>query len=67
MTHAIKDGKLWRCPECNMSHYKVGHSKRTLAYYPPVIKDGINTNPDRNISTTHCTCKECGCEFTIKS
>jgi hypothetical protein len=32
-------------------------------YYPPIYKDGINVNPDGNITTTYCTCCNCHHNF----
>ena len=49
-----------KCPDCNSTHFMVGHSYCTLVNYPPIIKDGININPDRNKSVTTYTCFECG-------
>ena len=39
---------------------------RTAMYYPPIWKDGVNTNPDGNITTTEAHCCECHYDFTIK-
>ena len=50
----------YKCPKCNASHYSVGISTSTLAYYQPIYKDGVNINPDRNIHTTNLQCIECG-------
>ena len=57
----------WTCPHCGESHYMVNHSDSTCMYFPPIYKDGVNINPDRNIITTHCTCMECGKNFEIKN
>lgn len=35
-------------------------------YYPPIYKDGINVNPDGNITTTYCTCCNCNHNFHYK-
>jgi len=33
----------------------------TLAYYPPIYdKNGVNTNPDMNITTSALECLTCG-------
>ena len=55
------------CPHCGESYYMEGHSVTTAAYYPPVYKDGVNINPDKNTTTTYCTCLACGKDFCIKS
>ena len=49
-----------RCPKCGASYFQVGPSVSTCVYYPPIIKDGVNINPDRNKSVTTYTCCECG-------
>ena len=48
------------CPKCNKSYYSIGTSSRTLMYFQPIIKDGVNINPDRNVTTTEYHCEECG-------
>lgn len=55
-----------KCPHCGASHYSEGPSECTLAYYPPIWKDGINVNPDRNTTTTRAHCCECHYDFVIK-
>ena len=56
---------MYRCPYCNESYYQEGVTTTTLLYYPPIYKDGVNINPDRNTSTTTCHCLSCGKEFYI--
>ena len=53
-----------RCPHCGESYYQENYTTTTAVYYPPIYKDGVNINPDRNQSTTFCTCLNCGKEFT---
>ncbi len=48
-----------KCPQCDASHYAAGGSSTTLTYYQPIYKDGVNVNPDKNITTTSYTCQEC--------
>lgn len=55
-----------KCPFCKKSFYIPGPSVTTAVYYPPIIKDGVNINPDRNTSTTTCECLECHNFFYIK-
>lgn len=63
---APKRDNLIRCPHCSESYYMINNSECTAVYYPPIYKDGVNINPDRNITTTHCTCMNCGKEFSYK-
>lgn len=53
-----------KCPHCGESYYQELYTTTTAVYYPPVYKDGVNINPDRNQSTTTCICLNCGKEFT---
>lgn len=52
-----------KCPNCGESYYRVKYSTTTAAYYPPIFKDGININPDKNSKTTYCEC--CNCDYTF--
>jgi len=50
-------------PECPRDDCRFlqsgGHT--TLAYYPPIYdKNGVNTNPDRNTTTSTLNCLTCG-------
>lgn len=49
-----------KCPKCGAKYFEVGASYCTAVYYPTIIKDGVNINPDRNKSITTYTCCECG-------
>ena len=53
------------CPHCGESYYMENYSTTTAVYYPPIYKNGVNINPDRNTVTTHCTCMNCGKDFTF--
>lgn len=55
-----------KCPHCGASYYSTGPSMRTAVYYPPIWKDGVNTNPDMNVTTTEAHCYECNYDFVIK-
>lgn len=55
------------CPKCGKCYYTIGMSYSTCAYYPPIIKNGVNINPDRNIHTTEYHCLECGCDWEQQS
>ena len=50
------------CPHCGKSYLMEDY---TTAYYPPIYKDGVNINPDRNAITTHYTCLACGKDFSF--
>ncbi len=52
------------CPHCGESYYMENNSMSTCVYYPPIFKNGINVNPDRNKTTVNCTCMACGKEFS---
>lgn len=51
------------CPSCGTSYYAEKYSTRTAVYYPAIFKDGVNVNPDGNVSTTYCECINCHYEF----
>lgn len=53
-----------KCPHCGESYYTELYSDSTAVYYPPIYKNGVNINPDRNQITTTCRCLNCGKEFT---
>ena len=60
----ILDRENVRCPHCGESYYNELYSTRTSAYYPPIYKDGVNINHDRNTTTTNCHCLNCGKDFS---
>ena len=62
---SVFKGDLNHCPHCGESYYMENYSTSTCVYYPPIYKDGVNINPDRNAHTTHCTCMNCGKEFSF--
>ena len=53
------------CPHCGKSHYTEFYSTQTAVYYPPVWKDGVNVNPDGNVTTTKYNCLECHHDFIV--
>ena len=55
-----------KCPKCGESYYMERYQVSTAMYYPPIYKNGININPDRNITTTVCQCLSCGKEFSFR-
>lgn len=58
--------KKIECPKCGESYYIDRYSTRTAMYYPPVWKDGVNVNPDGNITTHVCECLNCGNSFSYQ-
>lgn len=52
-----------KCPNCGASHYEHKYSTCTAVYYPPIYKDGVNTNPDGNVTTNYCKCIKCNHNF----
>lgn len=57
----------FKCPKCGESYYRENYSVCTAMYYPPVYKNGVNINPDRNITTTSCSCLNCGHQFSVRT
>ena len=55
-----------KCPNCGESYYSENYSTRTAMYYPAIWKDGVNQNPDGNITTTYCECINCHYSFYYK-
>ena len=53
-----------KCPHCGASYYLPGVSYTTAVYYPPIYKDGVNINPDRNKCTSTYHCLACGKDWT---
>ena len=49
-----------KCPRDDCMFLQ-GGGHTTLAYYPPIYdKNGVNTNPDRNTTTSTLKCLTCG-------
>ena len=61
--HPVEELHSAKCPYCGESYYMEKYTTTTAMYYPPVYKNGVNINPDRNISTVHCQCMNCGRDF----
>lgn len=55
-----------KCPNCGESHYAYHYSTTTAMGWTPIYKDGIEENGNPNISTSYCTCCECGHDFYYK-
>ena len=62
----IKDN-YFVCPHCGQSYFTMGLTFTTATYYAPVYKDGVNINPDRNITTTEYMCCNCGKQYIVKT
>ena len=63
----IGDAKIVHCcPHCGESYYMKKYSTCTAMYFPPIYKDGVNINPDKNTTTMHCKCLNCGKEFSFE-
>ncbi len=60
-----EEKELIKCPKCRKSNYKETATHRTTAYYPPIMENGVNINPDANSTKTTCVCRECGTKFMI--
>ena len=55
-----------KCPHCGESYYMENYSESTAMHFPPIYKNGVNINPDRNTTTTHCTCMNFGKDFSFE-
>lgn len=55
-----------KCPKCNISKYMKKYTTRTAMYFPPIYENGVNINPDKNISTTVCLCLNCNEIFSYQ-
>lgn len=65
----IKDDKniVLKCPKCNSTGpLSQGTSMTTTVYYPPVWENGVNINPDGNITRIEFICEKCGCKFSAR-
>ena len=58
---------MLKCPKCNSTGpLSQGVSMTTNVYYPPVWENGVNINPDGNITRTEFICEKCGCKFSAR-
>lgn len=62
--HPVEELHSARCPHCGESYYQELYSESTCVYYPPIYKNGVNINPDRNTTTTYCHCLNCDKDFS---
>lgn len=56
-----------KCPYCGESYYTEKYNVITAMYYPPIYKNGVNINPDRNITTHTCQCINCNNVFSYRT
>ena len=57
-------------PQCPREYCRFIQSpgSSTAAYYPPIYdKNGVNTNPDKNITTSALECLTCGKRWKCKT
>lgn len=52
-----------KCPNCEKSHYVEHYSTTTALGWVQEYKNGELVNNNPNVSTTYCTCCECGHDF----
>ena len=52
-----------KCPNCSASHYQLHYSTTTAIGWIQEYKNGEPVNNNPNISTSYCTCCECGHDF----
>lgn len=57
---------LIKCPHCGANKYMERYTTRTAMYFPPIYENGVNINPDRNISTHICQCMNCNEVFSYQ-
>lgn len=55
-----------KCSNCGASYYRERYKTCTAMYFPPIYKDGININPDKNITTVVCQCINCQSVFSYR-
>lgn len=55
----------WKCPKCKKNHFQDTIHTATATYFPPIFKNGVNMNPDRNIVCFERHCANCGHSFAI--
>ena len=65
--YVAEEKPIIKCPHCGKSHYRENYMTSTLIGWSPIVKDGVRNDHNPNTITTHCTCLECGKEFSINS
>lgn len=63
----IETNGIPQCPCCEKpTHRSEGLSLTTAMHYPIVYdENGININPDKNITTTIWKCLECNSDYSV--
>lgn len=63
----IYTGDIPQCPHCEKPTKRTGGTtSSTCMYFPPTYdENGVNINPDRNMSTIQMYCLECTNSFSI--
>ena len=62
-----EESSMLKCPRCGSTDPIIeGYSTTTAVYYPPVWENGVNINPDGNVTTTKYTCGKCECNFSAR-
>lgn len=56
-----------KCPHCGESYYQENYSTCTCIGWTPVYKNGVLMNENPNITTTYCTCCNCGKSFSYSN
>lgn len=56
----------WKCEKCGKSYYSDSLGTTTLMYYKPIYKDGVNINPDKNVTSFRRSCIGCGAQYKGK-
>lgn len=59
--------ELIKCPNCDESYYQENYSITTCLGWTPIYKNGVLINENPNVSTTYCTCLNCGNNFSYSS
>lgn len=55
------------CPNCGESYYAENYSTTTCMGWTPIYKNGVLINENPNITTTYCTCCNCGKSFSYSN
>lgn len=55
----------FKCPKCGESYYMERYNVSTALYCPPIFKNRVNINPDRNITIVYYSCLNCGHQFNV--
>jgi len=63
----VYTGRIPQCPNCDKPIMRTGGvTTTTCIYFPPRYdENGVNTNPDRNKSTSSWYCEECKEPYTV--